>query len=60
MKQKVLFFLTIVMLALAIVWFIKDANNHLECANIEEATTLANRGTVVTIQKHICRERFNF
>ena len=48
------------MLALAVVWFIKDSNNHLECANIEETTTLESKGTVVMIQKHICRERFNF
>ena len=60
MKQELLFFITVGMLALAIIWFIKDSNNHLECENIQETTTLASRDSVVTKQRHTCRERFNF
>lgn len=38
--------------------FIKVSNDHLECYNETETIEHSN-GTVVTTNKHICKEKYN-
>jgi len=49
----------IVLLTAGILTFIHVSNDHVECETVVENTVGPN-GEVVTTERHICNERFNF
>jgi len=51
--------LGIVILTAGILTFIHFSNDHVECETIVENSVGIN-GEIITTEKHICNERFNF
>jgi uncharacterized protein YxeA len=58
MKKTFIVSITIILLSIMAILFIKKSNDHLECFNETEAIKNSN-GNVVTTNKHICKEKYN-
>lgn len=57
-KNKVFTISTIVIMTAAILGFIHFSNDHIECQNVIESQ-IGEHGEQISIEKHICKERFN-
>ena len=60
MKKTILFSILIIVVSIMAIFFIKDSNDHKECSHIQETKILSNGTTVVSTNKHVCKEKFNF
>ncbi len=58
-KVTILSFVVILFSVMTLL-FIKTSNDHKECSQIEETKTLNNGSIVVTTNKHVCKEKYNF
>jgi preprotein translocase subunit YajC len=59
MKKTVLFSFVLISIVVMVLLFIRDSNDHKECSEIQETKTIANGSTVVTTNKHVCKEKYN-
>ena len=60
MKKTILFSITVILVSVIAILFIKDSNDHHECSQIQEIKTSNSGTTVVTTNTHVCKEKFNF
>ena len=60
MKKTIGFSFAIILISVLAILFIKDSNDHIECSEIQETKTLKNGTTIVTTNKHVCKEKYNF
>jgi hypothetical protein len=59
MKKTLLSSLIVFISTFGILLFIILSNDHLECIKRTETKRYSN-GSIVTIEKHICKEKYNF
>jgi methionine synthase II (cobalamin-independent) len=59
MKKNILILGSILTLGISILFFIHFSNDHEECETIID-TVVDSNGNSVKIEKHICKEKFNF
>ena len=58
MKKATVVSITIILLSIMAILFIKKSNDHLECNN--ESVTIENsNGEIITTNKHICKEKYS-
>jgi len=62
MKKLTVASVFILILAIALIIFIRSSNDHLECSNILETSyaEIDGKKTETTTTKHICKEKYNF
>ncbi|MFT5847962.1 MAG: hypothetical protein ACJARX_001701 [Psychroserpens sp.] len=59
MKKTIVFSFVVIFVSVLAILFIKNSNDHKECSEIQETKTIANGSTVVTTNKHVCKEKYN-
>ncbi len=59
MKKNIITLFSIAILTISCLGFIHFSNDHVECETISESIKNAN-SEIVIIEKHICKEKYNF
>nr|WP_321224236.1 hypothetical protein [uncultured Psychroserpens sp.] len=59
MKKVILSSLATIVVSFGVITLIFVSNDHSECSQIQEIKTANNSQTVVTTNKHVCKEKFN-
>ncbi|HAT76417.1 MAG TPA: hypothetical protein DCS19_06135 [Flavobacterium sp.] len=59
MKRSILILVSILILTLSVLTFIRFSNDHIECGTIVKKEVDKN-GNKINKEEHICKEKYNF